>query len=856
MSGVGSSWSGPRSPHQSPHTYRGGGRPHYRGGGRGSYSYNRDRVQEDRDERERERRAVEAAKYRRDNGKSRSRETSEHGSRVPLPKAQDSTPSTPVGSGLGDEFASAILSLTEWAQEKQYLRLRRERARHDYDDAKSIYESGKPTHAQFPIEGERAKERYAKEKLALEALEARSKEADTKISTSKAAVAHLYNALSKGAEDKTKDDYREQVATMNSSLLNNADSLVSLSQDILELKKHQGYNKNQLVQQQDQIRDIRASIKGRGGMPFQGQSNDAPSPIDDVTLLRIQSMETRLAAEQSSNQQLTSRVETIEQAQAKNMSAVQQEIQLSIAKTSNLKLEPRVDAIERGQANMLMIQQNFEQIQGNVSDFDDDLHTHDERIKALESSSHDPQLPDTTEPKLPPTSFASLSAGDTSLITQRIDAFENTVNTNITEIKESQDASDIAHGAVIQGLNENISKVESMVSELAKNIEALQAQQRATSDDQRQLLRRVGSLESDFVHMKPVKTVMPSNGNGNGAESSASASPTGSLQNGVPKSTYDWGPVLNTLRSEVADINRRLAETKQFEAGINMGIRNLDTRMNNIFTDNVCKQMIGQLQAIYPNVARVEGHLADLKSRMGLVESIFQDHTASIGYIKDAQDSIQGRQQAGDDKFRTEIANLSTAIDSIRASISTIQSQENASQKPSLSNEQDTSLKVEMTERIDLLSESFKKQIEAASKRLEAQIEGIEHLIEFDDDGKVQSVKEVIHVLTENYGKMMGEFDALEHQVRQLKTGASSRRVSAVNSPAISRMQDGAQSPSKAADSPALTSTAPFRIKQPGSKRSAPPSPSTTASAQVHGQQQTKKRKGNGFGAFISEDDE
>lgn len=617
MSGGGSSWSGPRSPHQSPHTYRGGGRPHYRGGGRGSYSYNRDRVQEDRDERERERRASEAAKYRRgmpyllfehysstlpglklwltsftDNGKSRSRETSEHGSRVPLPKAQDSTPSTPVGSGLGDEFASAILSLTEWAQEKQYLRLRRERARHDYDDAKSIYEGGKPTHAQFPIEGERAKERYAKEKLALEALEARSKEADTKISTSKAAVAHLYNALSKGAEDKTKDDYREQVATMNSSLLNNADSLVSLSQDILELKKHQGYNKNQLVQQQDQIRDLRASIKGRGGMPFQGQSNDAPSPIDDVTLLRIQSMETRLAAEQSSSQQLTSRVETIEQAQAKNMSAVQQEIQLTIAKTSNLKLEPRVDAIERnqanmlkleprvdaierGQANMLMIQQNFEQIQRNVSDFDDDLHTHDERIKALESSSHDPQLPDTTGPKLPPTSVTSLSAGDTSLITQRIDAFENTVNTNITEIKESQDASDIAHGAVIQGLNENISKVESMVSELAKNIEALQAQQRATSDDQRQLLRRVGSLESDFVHMKPVKTVMPSNGNGNGAESSASASPTGSLQNGVPKSTYDWGPILNTLRSEVADINRRLAETKQFEAGINMGISTL-----------------------------------------------------------------------------------------------------------------------------------------------------------------------------------------------------------------------------------------------------------------------------------------
>lgn len=48
---------------------------------------------------------------------------------------------------------------------------------------------------------------------------------------------------------------------------------------------------------------------------------------------------------------------------------------------------------------------------------------------------------------------------------------------------------------------------------------------------------------------------------------------------------------------------------------------------------------------------------------------------------------------------------------------------------------------------------------------------------EFDEDGKVQSAKEVIHALTVNYGKMMGEFDALNFQVQGLKTEAASSRL-------------------------------------------------------------------------------
>jgi hypothetical protein len=827
---------------------------------------------------------------------SKSRDSSEHGSRRTPPKPQEPTPSTPTRSGLGAEFASAIQSLAGWTTEEKNLRLRCERARQDCDEARSIYEAGKPTHSQFPIEAERAKERYAKEKSALEVLEAKLKEANSKISSTTAVVAQHYDTLisSKGgaklfrpgteieegsseaenrllklekdmkaetrrlqeefdlrlksAEDRIRNDSRDQVVAMNSSLLSKTENMVTLSRDVLELKKHSDYHKNQLGQQQDQLREYKHAIKKLGGAPANGYSNEAPSPSDEKTLLRIQSVETQLAAEHSSNLKLASRIETVEQVQTTNTAMMQQEIQLAVANTSSLELVPRIEAIERGQTTMFKIQENFEQVQRNVGEFDDDLAGLDQRVKTLESSPHGPILSDTTGPK----DNLAITPDDASSASQQIHALKISMNAIIAEIRESQDASDIAHGAVIQGLSENVLKMEARVAELMNGAETLQAQQRATSDEQRQVLRRVGSLESDFVHMKPVRAVAPLNGSENVA---SSASPTGSLQNGFHAPGIDWGPALNALSSEVADINRRLAETKQFEAGINMGIRNLDTRMNNIYTDHLCKQIIGQLQTVYPNLVRVESQLADLKARMGVVEGMNQNNTVSIGYIKDDHDAIRDKQQALENDYTKAIASLSTAIDAVLGTVSILQSQVDSSKRPPGSNEQDASLKEEITQRIDSLSKDFKEQVEAASKRLQRQIENIEHLIEFDEDGKVQSVKEAIHVLTENYGKMMGEFDALDYQVQKLKTEASSSREgSAVNLPQVSKIQETAPSTSDSRVVPtALASPTSFKSKQSGNKRSAPSSPST--SSQVTSQQHTsKRRRDGGHGGFLLSD--
>ncbi|OBT80191.1 hypothetical protein VF21_00631 [Pseudogymnoascus sp. 05NY08] len=896
MSGDRSHWDSRQNSPRSPRRGR-GGRGSHRGRGRGSF--HEDQVETDRDVWERERRAAAAEnwnsnnrgqrsppEYRdrnRDNGTSR--ESSEHGYRRTLPKPQESTPSTPTRSGRGAEFASAIQSLAEWTTEEKNLRLRCERARQDCDEAKLIYEGGKPTHSQFPIEAERAKERYAKEKSALEALEAKLKEANSKISNTTFVVAQHYDSLisSKGGarsirpgteiedgsseaenrllklEKEMKAENRKLQAEFDlrlksaedrirsSAILSKTENLVTLSRDVLDLKKHSDYHKNQLGQQQEQLREYKTVIKKLGGAPNNGYSSDAPSPGDEKTLIRIQSVETQLAAEHSSNLKLASRIDTVEQLQTTNTLTMQQEIQLAVANnTSSLELIPRIDAIERSQAAMLQIQENFEQLQHNVGGFDDDLNSHDQRIKSLESSAHRTQLSDGTGPENNLTTFAPHDTSISSPVTQQINALKNSLNAIMTEIRESQDASDIAHGAVLQGLGEKVSKIEVGVAELIKNMEALQSQQRATSDEQRQLLRRVGSLESDFVHMKPVRAVAPQN--------AASASPTGSLQNGVHAPAIDWGPALNSLSNEVADINRRLAETKQFEAGINMGIRNLDTRMNNIYTDHLCKQIIGQLQTVYPNLVRVESQLADLKTRMGVVESTNQNNTVSIGYIKDSQDAIHNRQQASENTYTTTVEKLSTAIDSINGSISILHSQGGGSKMPAGNNEQDASLKEEITKRIDSLSKDFKGEIEAASKRLQRQIEDIEHLIEFDEDGKVQSVKEVIHVLTENYGKMMGEFDALDYQVQRLKAEAGpSREASTANLPQAGKVQETAPSTSDSRAVPtALASPALLRAEQSGNKRSAPSSPS--AGSQVSGQQHTGKRRRLPF--VLSDEDE
>ncbi|KFY22664.1 hypothetical protein V493_06417 [Pseudogymnoascus sp. VKM F-4281 (FW-2241)] len=902
MPGDRSPWDSRQSNPWSPHRGRGGGRGHYRGRGRGSYqgSYQEDRDQEDRGEREREQRAAAAESYRNGNDRAHpseyrdrnkkygtplSRDSSEHGSRRPLSNPQDSICSSPTGLILGSEFASAIQSLTELTAEKQLLHLKRERAKQDYDDAKYTYEAGKPTHSQFPIEAERAKDRYAKEKSALEVLEAKLKEADSKISTTKTTVAQHFDSVTsiksgarsfrpvnevgdgsleaenrllkenlsklerdmraenrklqaeldvrlKSTEDKIRNDSRDQVAAMNSSLLSRTDALIALSKDVLDLKKNSDYHKNQLVQQQDQLREHKTSIKKLGGAPFKGDSDAASSPGDANTLLRIQSVETQLAAEHSSNLKLASQIETMEQALAKNISTMKQEIQLAVVNTSSLELVPRIDALERGQTAMLQIQENFEQLQQNLGGFDDDLSGHDQRIKALESSSNGPRLSDATGPENNLTSVAPIDTSTTSSIKQQINALENSMNSIIT----AQDASDIAHGAVMQSHDENISKIEAGVAELVKNMEALQAQQNVTSDQQRELLRRVGSLESDFVNMKPVKAIISTDGQ----EKAASTSPAGHLQNGFSKPGHDWDPIILALRNQVADIYAKLAETKQFEAGINMGIRNLDTRMNNIYTDHLCMQIIGQLQTVYPNLGRVESHLAELKGRIGRLDGISQNNTESIGYIKEGQDAIQGRQQTYETKYATAIADLSIAIDRIEGSISSLQPQEDGSKAPASTSEQDGIIKKEFTERIESLSKSFKTQFEEFSKHLEAQMEGIEHLIVFDEDedGKVQSVKEVIHVLTENYGKMMGEFDALNIQVQRLKAEvASSRGTGASDTPRPLPI--------------ALASPAQFRPNQSGSKRNAASPPSTGSKAPS--QQETNKRR---RGPFLDDDED
>ncbi|KFY54798.1 hypothetical protein V497_07456 [Pseudogymnoascus sp. VKM F-4516 (FW-969)] len=925
MAGDRPHWDSRHPERGSPYRGRRGARGPFRGG-RGRGSYHEDRYHGDRDEREREWRTTAAEHYLnsppdrsqsweyrgrdKDNGDSLSRDSSEHGFRQPLSqpyKSTPSTPTTPSGRGLGDEFASSIQLLTDWTTTKQLLQVKRERARQDYDEAKSIYEKGRPNHAQFPIEAERAKERYAKEKSALEALDGRLKDADANISTTKAVVAQHFDSVTssrgggrsvrsgadteegsseaesrlvkelkaenrrlqtevelrlKGTEERIRNDSRDQVVATNSAL-------ASMRGDILDLKNNTGYNKNQLVQQQDQLREHKAAIKKITGGPVNGHSNDASPPEDERSLLRLQSVETQLAADHSSNLKLISRIEAVEQAQTNNMLTIQQQ-QMQLASSS--ELPPRIDAIERAQTAMLKIQENFEQIQRNVSDFDDDLGNHDQRIKALETSSHSPRLLNATRPQKNVTSVASHSADATSSIIQRIDALEKRLSESITEIKESQDVSDAAHGSVLEDFKKNVLKMATRVDELRAdlelleesqgvpsvenlqrsigdlksafaalksaeatkstagdgngnglkaNIEALQTQQGATSHEQLQLSRRIGALEFDVAKLKAAGALISNNG----TENAASAPPTASLQNGTSKQAYDWGPALGDLRKQVADISAKLAESKQFEAGINMGIRSLDTRMNNIYTDTLCKQMVGQLQAVYPNLARAESQLADVKARMGVAEGIQHDHNKSIGYIQEALDAIQGRQQRID-------LQMTTFTEGVRKSIAGLQTQADGS-KAAGSNEDDAAFRKEMTERIESLSETFKQEIEAASKRLQSQIEGIEHMIEFDEDGKVQSVKEVIHILTENYGTMMGEFDALDYQVQALKTEAASNRgdsASRTDSPLVSR------------------------AKLAGNKRSAPPSPST--SSHVSDQQQASKRRRNGLGAFLSDDED
>jgi hypothetical protein len=442
---------------------------------------------------------------------------------------------------------------------------------------------------------------------------------------------------------------------------------------------------------------------------------------------------------------------------------------------------------------------------------------------------------------------------------ERVDALEASYN----DVKRKIVGIEAAHATGDEMYGEFMDRFETSLKNLTATVNGIKADldgyKNAMMAEQYQLSTRVRNLESGVTEMRSSSLMMVTAK----PQKESPIPPKVLPPNGAYKPPVEASALqgqLDELKSAHLGFQQAIDDLRNFRDGTNMGLRALDTRMNNISTEHVCRQIIGQLQLVYPNLAHAESQLLQFKSRIDNIEVTLKNQNESIGFL------TVGAQEQTDHflQYKTFIKGL---IDNSQSEYSTrLRAWEaNAKEEMSKLYGQNTGIRQELTDqivatskesnnqieiastalhqKIDLVyedlhkqiatSQDLQKQIETSSKDLQKQIEYIESIIIFDEgDGKEETMKERMNVLAQNYGGLLGDVDALDDQIRRLKR-ANAARSSGPRAGSAGSVATGAE--------------------QTGDKRSTPTSPSSVCASD----RRPPKRKKNGaaLGAFLSDNE-
>lgn len=743
----------------------------------------------------------------------------------------------------------------------------RDRAQLDYYEAKSIYDKGRSVQAQFPAEAERSKARYAKAKSALEDLDAKLKEVEADISSTETDVAARMEAVARsGIEERFSkvEKQMEKHSDENKKLMqDNLDLHKAVRQCTMDARSSAGIASKSLTR----ITDLEAAVQ----VDKNHHVNEISSLKEQIS--KIQSDARLIAAANTSlvsntnnfallsesvndikhglsehhghlsqlEEQLNRLSETVLQRSSVEQNSLLQvkslEAGLATATTSYAELLSKVEVLQNQQANLSTIQDGFENLEFDVSTFGVDLASHQLRIKALERTSDAAHL---SGDSAPTHSFAPVVVGTEENVSgspveqsqwiQKLDeevrslkadsAVLKTANAGLTA---SHEQGDKIYGTLIDSLKTGLENLSDVVIEMKADIKTHQnsvgddmARVSLRLDEQGQLPKIVDGIKAEIIDLRASQTKPD-----HGLQNKLATSPQISLQKELSKTdmgAYVAQHIIKGLTSSQDALQQSMKELKIAQDGTDQGLRNLDSRMNNINTEHLARQIIGQLQYAYPNLHMAEALFLECKENLASLETKLGAHGQSIRSAE--EDAHKQNAQAQLDK-----ENLLLQIGRVHSEVKS-KLEANVKQQELDTSSHTETLKSELTE-----------LVHTSTKTLQDEIDSINGIIMFDDGTNIETAKERINILLEKYGLLFGHVDDLERQVKEIN-GA---RFAAASD---SRSVMGASKSSSAAVSRAGAAGL------QGTKRNA-----SLGLRTVNGRT-TKKRKNNNFGAFVSSDDD
>jgi len=708
---------------------------------------------------------------------------------------------TPIDRGLATaaapapalDLATELGIMIDKVVNTVVLSKKRDSAQRDFEEAEKAWDKTKTMESNFPASVERLKAELTRTKLLRDNLDRKIQETKSSISTT--SIADCLSSLVRSQP--------QSQASLEDRLLKFEEKYAMLPQEFEGLKQ----DRNTITKRVDYLHKDTKSTMGQAGKVLHTLKQ-----LEDETRANKQCViEQAIALKESTSRidsQQAALQEVFRQQQEKfnrisedNLSLVQKvevlEAELANTITTNQVLASRLQAVEEGQEkisvldeNLLVLRKDINELANNFNEFDEDVGG---RVKALESRNA-PAVStisigtdiEAAQTHIPLSKASDQVRQSLNLSTSMFHALGQ-IPARISALRATQEAFEAAQGEILEKHEATITKhgefLQNQAEHMQKQAEALQS-----------LLDLTRNLENhDEILQKHDKILTGlSEGSKLSTATSQSLSP-----NVLPKTDTDQ----HAIQMSIAQLKSRIE-------GTDVALSSLNARMNNIHTEHLGRQIIGQLASAYPNLPAVDGLLTQLADWQTRYEPIISQCVQQLNH---SFQTCERMSNLGQDNL-TKLQALEKVVEGLKGSVETsvkkLQDQVESIERlvGFDGNETMTEVVKQCRSATAAVQEEFqglKASVETSVKELEGQVESIEHLIEYDDN---ETVKEKIkHIftfirlfeqefatMTERYKKVM----AWINSHHDLISSVASPTARAVSAQSLSKKRTASSSPS------------------------------------------------------------
>lgn len=322
---------------------------------------------------------------------------------------------------------------------------------------------------------------------------------------------------------------------------------------------------------------------------------------------------------------------------------------LEVLDSSNY--QERLIKLEEDKASVVDLQNAHKAILENVENCQRELKTLQDKVVQFENIR---QTPPVSNPQIPSRTFSGSSAtmnsmlqtklsnvqGDLKLINERLtkiessselesralshdDALINAQLNNLNENYESrlatlEDSMKKVHSPSVQNTMPKISPFSAAAQDLAA-LKEFEFYRDARNSEDQATNRRLEELNNELQSFQRNSMTLKEQVNAITRKSESI--------NTIQASMEELLQNLNRLSQSISEVDNRLNILANNQNGNTIAITHLNNRVVNISTEGLAKNMLGQLEAIYPNVRNAERLCTELRNQ-------YSDHTNQLEQLK------------------------------------------------------------------------------------------------------------------------------------------------------------------------------------------------------------------------------